>query len=206
MKVDQISRLDIKLAALHKDAEQDFSRVRKGQPGTPMTPMDFENVYLPISQKQGEGLRQLIIDNNCKHVLEFGTSFGISTIYLADGVRQTGGKVVTTELLVSKAKKAKSNIEDVGLLDFVEIRIGDAMKTLQFYSDPIDLLFLDGWKDLYLPLFQLLKPQFHSGTIIYADNMDMAGTRAYGEFVLKNSQSYSSELIHTGKGLLTIVK
>jgi len=172
----------------------------------PMQPADFENVYLPISKQQGEALRQLIIDNESKHVIEFGTSFGISTFYLADGVRQTGGKVVTTELLESKVKRASQNIKDAGLSDYVEFKTGDAMKTLKDHSTPIDFLFLDGWKDLYLPLFQLLEPLFHPGTLIYADNMDMSGTQAYGAYVLKNRNDYSSQLIHGGKGLLTRVK
>ena len=203
-----IDIVESKLKALHKDAEKDFMRMSTGMVKSvfrPMQPADFKNAYLPISKEQGEALRQLIIDKECKQVVEFGTSFGISTIYLADAVRQTGGKVITTELLESKAKTAKQNIKDAKLSEYVEFRIGDAMATLKDYSSPIDFLFLDGWKDLYLPLFQLLKPQFHSGTLIYADNMDMAGTQPYGQYILQNKDHYSSELIHQGKGLLTKV-
>lgn len=208
MNASKISMVENKLKALHQDAEKDFMRMSTGMVKSvfrPMQPSDFKNVYLPISKNQGQALRQLIIDNGCKQVVEFGTSFGISTIYLADAVRETGGKVITTELLESKADRAFKNIKEAGLTDYVEIRVGDAMKTLKDYSSPIDFLFLDGWKDLYLPLFQLLEPHFHSNTLIYADNMDMAGTKPYGEYVL-NKEAYSSQLIHNGKGLLTRVK
>ncbi len=151
-------------------------------------PSDFEHTYLPVSKEQGAAIRQLIVQNNCKNVVEFGTYFGISTFYLADAVRQTEGKIITTELLESKAKRAIQNISKAGLSDYVEVRIGDAMETLKGFSEPIDF-FLDGWKDLYLPLFQLLETRFHAGTVIYADNMDMAGTQYYGNYVLGKNNS-----------------
>lgn len=195
------------LTALHEDAKKDYLRIGKGVVKSifrPMGPADFEKAYLPISQEQGISLRKLIVENNCKTVLEFGTSFGISTIYLADGVRQTGGKVITTELLESKGKKALQNINKAGLKEFVEIKIGNAMDTLSDHSEKIDFLFLDGWKDLYLPLFQMLEPYFHSNTIIYADNMDMAGTKQYGDYVLSAPKNYSSKFVDGGKAMLTI--
>ena len=208
MNANRMNVVENKLSALHSDAKKDIFRMGRGIVSAafrPIEPTDFEKVYLPISQEQGHAIRQLIIDNDCKQVVEFGTSFGISTIYLADAVRQTGGQVITTELIESKARKASQNINDINLGKYVDIRIGDAMKTLKGYSTPIDFLFLDGWKDLYLPLFKMLGPTFQPGTLIYADNMDMSDTKAYAEYVLKNNTKYSSELIHDGKGLLTRV-
>lgn len=194
------------LRDLHADAKKDYMRIGKGVVKSifrPIKPADFEHAYLPISQGQGEAIRQLVVENDCKNVVEFGTSFGISTIYLADAVRQTNGKVITTELLESKAKRAIQNISKAGLSDYVEVRVGDAMKTLKGFSEPIDFLFLDGWKDLYLPLFQMLEPQFHAGTMIYADNMDMAGTQYYGNYVLGKKQTYASHMVDGGKAMLT---
>lgn len=194
------------LQALHEDAKQDYLHMGKGIAKSifrPIQPSDFEHAYLPISQQQGEALRQLIVQHRCKNVLEFGTSFGISTIYLADAVRQTGGKVITTELLSSKATRAHENISKAGMSEYVDVRIGDAMETLKGYSEPIDFLFLDGWKDLYLPLFQMLESQFHSGTLIYADNMDMAETQHYGSYVLSNKKKYTSQIVDSGKAMLT---
>lgn len=195
-----------KLDTLYKDAGKDMMRVSRGLVKSifrPMQPIDFKDAYLPIAKEQGEMIRQLIIDKDCKHVVEFGTSFGISTIYLADAVRQTGGSVITTELIESKAQKAAQNINEAGLLDHVDIRVGDAMETLKGHSAPIDFLFLDGWKDLYLPLFRMLEPQFQSGTLIYADNMDMAGTQFYTDYVLSHKGQYSTEVVHSGKAFLT---
>lgn len=202
-KIDSVENT---LRALHNDAKKDYLCIGKGVVKSifrPIQPADFEHAYLPISKKQGETIRQLIVKNNCKNVVEFGTSFGISTIYLTDAVRQTGGKVITTELLESKAKRASENISKAGLADHVEVRIGDAMETLKGFSEPIDFLFLDGWKDLYLPLFQMLESQFHAGTLIYADNMDMGGTQYYGDYVLGKKQTYTSRILDGGKAMLT---
>lgn len=208
MNTNKMSLVENKLKALHRDAQKDGLRVDKGIIKSifrPIQPADFEHAYLPISAEQGQSIQQLILDNNCKNIVEFGTSFGISTIYLANAVRQTGGKVITTELLESKARKAQKNIDEAGLSEFVEVRVGDAMKTLKGHNEPIDFLFLDGWKDLYLPLYRMLEPQFHGGTMIYADNVDMADTRPYTNYVWSNKQKYNSKLIYHGKALLTNV-
>lgn len=208
MNVQQISLVENTLKTLHQDARKDIFRIKGSIVKSifrPIQPVDFENAYLPISKYQGQAIRQLIIENDCQQVVEFGTSFGISTIYLADAVRQTGGQVISTELLQSKALRAIQNIKDAGLEDYVAIKVGDALETLKGHSTPIDFLFLDGWKDLYLPLFQMLAPQFHKGTLIYADNMDMSGTEKYAAYLSKNNNIYASQFIHHGKGLLTKV-
>lgn len=206
MTTIQANKTKRKLDQLHIDAKKDYMRIGKGIVKSifrPIQPSDFENAYLPISKEQGETIHQLILGNNCKSIVEFGTSFGISTIYLADAVRQTGGKVITTELIESKAQTAIQNIEDAGLSDYVEVKIGDAMKTLKDYKEPIDFLFLDGWKDLYLSLFQLLESQFHKGTLIYADNMDMSGTHKYASYVLGNKNKYNTQSLNNGKAFLS---
>lgn len=203
-----INTVEEVLHKLHEEAKDDFLKLNKEMmkfSSRSMQPVDFEHMYLPISKQQGQLLRELIVKNHCKHVVEFGTSFGISTIYLADAVRQTGGKVITTELLETKAKKAIQNISDANLSKYVEVRIGNATQSLKEYCSPIDFLFLDGWKDLYLTLFQMLESQFHSGTIIYADNMDMEGTKPYANYVLSNKNAYSTQSVDNGKGFLTFV-
>lgn len=209
MGLNQMSTISKeKLKHLHLDAKKDYMRIGKGIVKSifrPMQPEDFEQAYLPISKEQGQTLQQLVIDHNCKNIIEFGTSFGISTIYLANAARQTGGKVISTELLESKAQRAVQNIKDAGLIDFVEVKTGDAMQTLKTQTKPIDFLFLDGWKDLYLDLFKMLEPLFHSGTIIYADNMDMAGTKPYANYVLSKKQSYSTKSVANKKAFLTFV-
>lgn len=196
------------LDRLHTDAKKDYLRIGGGMVKSifrPLEAKDFENAYLPISQDQGLHLQKLIVENNCKNIVEFGTSFGISTIYLAEAVRQTGGHVITTELLESKARTAQENISEAGLMKQVEIKIGDAMLTLEDHNQPIDFLFLDGWKDLYVPLFKMLESTFHPKTIIYADNMDMSSTKPYSDFIL-NRSLYQTKTVDGGKAFLTFLK
>ncbi len=209
MGIKKLNNVESTLYALHNDAKKDYLRIGKGVVKSifrPIQPSDFEHAYLPISKSQGESLRKIIIENKCKNIVEFGTSFGISTIYLADAASKTGGKVITTELLESKAKIAKQNLIDAGLENFVAIKVGDAMKTLQGHNTPIDFLFLDGWKDLYLPLFQMLERNFHSNTIIYADNMDMAGTENYANYLSKKNSIYYSKIMDGNKAYLTTIR
>jgi len=206
MNIYEINTVEHTLDLLHNDAKKDFMRIGKGlikSTFRPMQPIDFKDAYLPISREQGATIQQLILSNNCKTIVEFGASFGISTIYLADAARKNGGNVVTTELLENKAKQALQNIEDAGLTDYVDLRIGDAMETLKDYDKPIDFLFLDGWKDLYLPIFRLLESRFYKHTLIYADNMDMTGTQDYANYVLKKKDKYATQVIHNGKAYLS---
>lgn len=94
----KIDRVENTLQDLHADAKKDYLRIGKGIVKSifrPIQPSDFEHAYLPISKEQGEAIRKLIVENNFKNIIEFGTSFGISTIYLADAVRRTRGKILT---------------------------------------------------------------------------------------------------------------
>ena len=128
--------------------------------------------YLAVTPEFGRLLYLLARARRAHRIVEFGTSFGISTIHLAAALRDNGGgKLVTTEYEVSKAGRARKNLEAVGLLDLVEIRVGDALQTLRSGMDgPIDLVLLDGPKDLYLPVLRLLEPTLASDALIAADN------------------------------------
>ena len=194
------------LNRLHNDAQNDrliMAELASKAAGGPLTPTDFSGAYLPIGKEQGEDIRNWIVEHKCKHIVEFGTSFGISTIYMADAAKEIDGQLITTELLPSKVEIAKRNVAESGLSTVVEFRVGDAMSSLKDLNTEIDFLFLDGWKDLYLPLFQMLEPLLSSGALIYSDNMDMAGTKDYADYILNRSETYSTELVHQGKGFLS---
>ena len=201
-------QIETTIAHLYKDSKNDYLRMMKEVAKSifrPMQPSDFKDAYLSISKEQGRNLVDLINENNIKNIVEFGTSFGISTLFLAQGVRGTGGSIITTELIESKAKKAVENFKSAGVNELVEVRIGDAMETLKNHNTPIDLLLLDGWKDLYLPLFQMLEPNYQANTIIYVDNADMADSRAFLEVVSQNDR-YNLESKFDGKVVLITIK
>lgn len=196
------------ITELYQDAKHDHLKMVKGVVKSafrPIKPADFKDAYLAISREQGEDLKKMIVEKQLKHVIEFGTSFGISTLFLAQAARQIGGRVVTTELIESKAQKALENFRRAGVEDLIQLRIGDALQTLKGHSSPIDLLLLDGWKDLYLSIFQMLEPNFHTNTIIYVDNADMAASRTFLHTVAQNPK-YHFESQYDGKVVLITVK
>ena len=131
----------------------------------------METAYLPVEPESGRLLYSLVRASRPATVVEFGTSFGISTIYLAAAVRDNGGgQVITTELSSSKARQARVNLAEAGLADLVDVREGDALETLASVPGPVGFVLLDGWKDLYLPLLRLLEPRMPSGAMIFADD------------------------------------
>ncbi len=191
MTAIQQEKISDTLKELFADSKRDYLKMMPAMAKSvlrPIQPQDLKEAYLSISKEQGEDLVKLIEHQDLKHIVEFGTSFGISTIYLAKGALLTDGKVVTTELIESKAIRAMENFKKAGVEDLIDIKIGDASQTLKTYDQPVDLLLLDGWKNLYLHVFNLLEPNFHRDTIIYVDNADMSESREFLQSVSRNSK------------------
>jgi len=138
----------------------------------------FHDVYIPVSKEQGALLYLIGRAIQAKRVVEFGSSFGISTIYLATAVRDnlhshpgSGGQVISSEMESHKHAEATKNLEEAGLSEFAKILPGDAVQTFQTIEAPVDLVLLDGWKDLYLPVLKLLKPKLRLGAVVLSDNI-----------------------------------
>lgn len=141
------------------------------------------DLYLPLSPQQGELCYLLARSIGARRIVEFGTSLGVSTIYLAAAVRDNGGgKVIGTELVPAKAARAREHLREAGLAEFVEVREGDALKTLEGEPGPFDMLLLDGWKDGYLPAIRLLGPRIRRGGLVVSDNI-FTFRRALAPFV-----------------------
>jgi predicted O-methyltransferase YrrM len=132
----------------------------------------LKNLYVPVSRKQGEFLYAVARSIRAQRIVEFGSSFGISAIYLAAAVRDNGGGIVIgSEIEPNKVVIARRNIDEAGLSDLVEIREGDAQLTLKDPGGSIDMIFLDGFKELYLPMLRMLTSHLRSGAIVVADNI-----------------------------------
>lgn len=129
---------------------------------------------LPVSRETGALLYMLARSCGARTIVEFGTSFGISTLHLAAALRDNGGgRVITTEFEPSKVERAKKNLTEGGLIDLVEIRVGDALQTLSVnLPERIDLVLLDGAKPLYPEILSLLESSLRPGALIVADNAD----------------------------------
>ena len=151
-----------------------------------------KDAYLAVSRDTAHLLYMLVRATGARSVVEFGTSFGISTLHLAAGLRDNGGgRLITTEFEPSKAARARGNFAAGGLADLIELREGDALETLaQDLPDPIDLVLLDGAKGLYTPVLKLLEEHLRPGTLIVADNADR--TPEYLEIVRSSSDGYTS--------------
>ena len=131
----------------------------------------YQELYIPVSPEGGRLLYALVRAARPSTVVEFGTSFGISTIHLAAAVRDNGaGRVISTELNAAKAAQARANLAEAGLSDWVTILLGDARQTLATVDAPVGFVLLDGWKNLYLPVLKLLEPRLTPGALILADD------------------------------------
>src|SRR5580698_10341110 len=134
----------------------------------------MKDLPLAVSRETGALLYMLARRTRARTIVEFGTSFGISTLHLAAALRDNGGgRLVTSEFEPSKASRAKHNLAAGGLIDLVEIREGDALQTLSVdLPDTIDLLLLDGAKSLYPEILSLVESRLRPGAVIVADNAD----------------------------------
>jgi predicted O-methyltransferase YrrM len=149
--------------------------------------------YLPISAWGGELLYALVRASRPTTVVEFGTSFGISTLYLAAAVADNGaGRVFGTELNQAKVTAARANLDEAGLGDWITILAGDALDTLADIPGPIGLVLLDGWKDLCLPVLRLLEPRLGSGALVVADDISLPAMADYLNYVRDPTNGYIS--------------
>ena len=149
--------------------------------------------YIPVTPEAGRLLYSLVRATRPATVVEFGMSFGISAVHLASAVRDNGtGRVVTTELSATKIAAAKQTFAETGLDDLITILEGDALSTLADLEGPVDFVLLDGWKDLYLPVIELLEPRLSTGALVVADNTNAADTQPYLDRVRNPDNGYVS--------------
>ncbi|QWA13179.1 class I SAM-dependent methyltransferase [Sodalis ligni] len=136
----------------------------------------MKDLWLPVSRETGALLYMLARGGAARTIVEFGTSFGISTLHLAAALRDNGGgRLITTEFEPSKVARARKNLAAGGLIDLVEFREGDALRTLAAdLPDSIDLLLLDGAKSLYPDILNLVESRLRPGAFIVADDADFS--------------------------------
>ncbi|WP_198088589.1 O-methyltransferase [Variovorax sp. E3] len=134
----------------------------------------MKDLWLPVSRETGVLLYMLARSTNARNIVEFGTSFGLSTLYMAAALRDNGGgRLIGSEFEPSKIAKAREHLAEGGVNDLVEIREGDALKTLATgLPASIDLLLLDGAKSLYSDVLALVESRLRPGALIVADNAD----------------------------------
>lgn len=134
----------------------------------------LKDLWLPVSRDTGKLLYMLARNTKAKAIVEFGTSFGLSTLHLAAALRDNGGGVlIGSEFEPSKIELARHHFVEGGVSDLVEIRQGDALVTLATdQPESVDLLLLDGAKALYGDVLSLVEKHLRPGALVVADNTD----------------------------------
>lgn len=153
----------------------------------------YADNFLSVSPEFGRFLYMCARSCKAKRIVEFGSSMGISALYMAAALRDMGGGVlIGTELEPSKAQRAQANLTAAGLADLVEFRVGDARETLKSgVGGDIDMVMLDGAFTLYLPVLKLLEPHLKPGAIIIGENA-FAGAGGYIDYVRDPRNGYLS--------------
>jgi predicted O-methyltransferase YrrM len=195
----QDPKVAAELDRMYTESKNQMSKLREmiGDLGRPMTTRErteaMSEYYIPVTPEAGRLLYALVRATRPTTVVEFGMSFGISAIHLAAAVRDNGsGRVVTTELSDTKIAAAKQTFTKTGLADAITILEGDALTTLEELDGPVDFILLDGWKDLYLPVIELLEPLLSTGALVVADNANSEGTEPYLDRVRNPDNGYVS--------------
>jgi predicted O-methyltransferase YrrM len=127
--------------------------------------------YVALDRDKAEFCYQLCRATGARRIVEIGTSFGVSTLYLAAAVRDNGGgTVIGTEYEPEKAKAARANFAEAGLADFIDLREGDLRQTLKDLRGPTDFALIDIWIPMARPALELIYPRLRSGAIVVCDN------------------------------------
>jgi predicted O-methyltransferase YrrM len=150
--------------------------------------------FMAVAPEVGRLFYLLVRTYRPSRIVEFGTSFGLSAIHLAAALRDNGsGQLITTEKDAAKAMRAAEHFEQAGLSALIEVRPGDAFETLKGV-DKIDMLVLDGWKPLYLPILRQLEPALAPRCLVVADDIIRfsAEVGPYLEYVRDKANGYVS--------------
>ena len=131
----------------------------------------IDEFLISIGRATGVLLNTLAKAAGSRLIVELGTSYGHSAVFLADAARATGGRLISMDVSAAKQAHARASLDQAGLGAFVTFRTVDALEGIGDIAEPIDFVLIDLWKDLYVPCFDLLLPKLAEGAFIAADNM-----------------------------------
>ena len=199
------ARLEAELAGLYAQAVQRDPTLREAALAQGIAENDprfygaMREAAMPVTPAFGKLLYVLVRATGARTVVEYGTSLGISTLFLAAALRDNGGgHLLTTELEPRKMARAREHLERAGLAAGVEWRQGDALQTLRDGVPPsIDLLLLDGAKSQYLAVLKMLEPHLAPGALVAADNSDWVAAGDFLAWVRNPARGYVSAAVAT---------
>lgn len=158
---------------------------------------------LAISPEDGEFLRVLVATRGTTRALEIGAASGYSGIWIGQGLRQTGGRLISIEYDPLRAREAAENIERAGLSDVVQVIAGDAFAEIPKLDGTFDMIFLDAWKQDYKRFFELTFPRLNAGGVFLAHNV-INKREDMGDFldaIATHPLAWSSIIAPSGEGM-----
>ena len=162
-----------------------------------------DQMLLPVGPQTGQLMHILATSLKSPNILEIGTSYGYSAIWLGEAARASGGRVTTLELHDYKSAYAREMATKAGVADYIDYKVGDAVALIQELPLRFDFILLDLWKDLYVPCLEAFYPKLNEGAIIVADNMIFPGgdeVARYGRAV-RAKPGMASVLLPVGAGI-----
>jgi predicted O-methyltransferase YrrM len=148
----------------------------------------IDEFLLSVGPATGQLINLLVKEAKAQTILEVGSSYGYSTVWLAEAARETGGKVISLEIRPQKQEHARASVREAGLDSFVDYRLGNAVESIAKMNESPDFVLLDLWKVLYIPCFDLFYPKLKPGALIAADNM------TYPESAREHAEAYRKHI------------
>lgn len=213
-----LERLLDKLHAESDAQTQAIRDYRDEHPRREGTPSEHEAAHVKtflsdklyaLDRDKAEFCYQLCRTNDARRIVEIGTSYGVSTLYLAaavrDNIRAGGGDgvVIGTEYEPEKARAARANFEEAGLSGLIDLREGDLRATLRQTTDPVDFMLVDIWIPMARPALELVAPHLRPGAIVVCDNTEehRAAYADYFAFIHDPAQGFRTMTLPFSGGL-----
>jgi predicted O-methyltransferase YrrM len=175
--------LESLLAVLHARSDAQAAAIAAFELEGASHPQDEETTrafrsdkFVALDRDKAEFCYQLCRATKARRVVEIGTSYGVSTLYLAAAVRDNvkgtadRGVVIGTEYEAAKATAAKAHFAQAGLRDYIDLREGDLRETLRDIPDPVDFVLMDVWVRMARPALELIFPHLRPGAVVVCDN------------------------------------
>ena len=194
-------KIEAVLETYHELIREEHSKPRETPPGGRDGGQDRR--LRAVGPETGRFINILAKSLEAPTILELGTSFGYSGIWLAEAARASGGKLISMELHAYKTEFAKEMAEKAGLAEHIDFKVGDAVEMIKALPSGVDFILVDLWKDLYIPCLDAFYPKLNPGAIIVADNMFMPGNedvKRYGE-AIRGKPGITSVLLPVGSGI-----
>jgi predicted O-methyltransferase YrrM len=218
MSVIQDSKLQRLLSRLHARSDEQVAsmksfyahRTADGEPPTDAEIKAFRaDKLVALDRDKAEFCYQLCRAGNARRIVEVGTSYGVSTLYLAAAVRHNvqaaggDGVVIGTEYEPEKARAARAHFDEAGLSAFIDLREGDLRETLKEVEGPVDFVLMDVWIAMAWPALELIAPHLQPGAVVICDNTEehRRDYAAYFAFLENPANRFRTMTLPFGGGL-----